>query len=170
LRDPFFSGRVAMYQTLTGLIPQLVAVQGSLLQWDVAIVPKGSARREAYGGSDGQVISKDAKQPDMAWRVMLAFYAPESLPFHLAWGGIPFSKDITALPAWRDKEPKGHTKVLLDTVQYTGGEFNINYNQWQTAKNTLLNQALQGRLAPREAMVRVAEEVNKILIEAYPKP
>jgi multiple sugar transport system substrate-binding protein len=170
LRHPFFSGRVAMYQDLTGLIPQLVAIQNSLLKWAVAIVPKGSVQREAYGGSDGQVISRETKHPDAAWRVMTAFYAPESLPFHLAWGGIPFSKEVAAQPAWRDKEPKGHTKVLLETVQFTAGEFNSNYNQWQAAKNGLLNQVFQAKLGTREAMLRVAEEINKILVEAYPQP
>jgi multiple sugar transport system substrate-binding protein len=168
LRHPFFSGRLAMCQDLTGLIPQLTGIQNSLLKWDVAMVPQGKVKREAYGGSDGQVISKESKNPDMAWRVMMAFNTPESLPFHLAWGGIPFSKDIAALPAWRDKEPKGHTKVLLDTVPFTAGEFNINYNQWQAAKNGLLNQTLQGALSTREAMLRVAAEVNKILVEVYP--
>ena len=160
-----------MYQSLSGLIPSLVAAQNPLLKWDVAVVPRGSARREAYGGSDGQVISKVSRHADAAWKMMLAFDHPESLPFHLAWGGIPFSKDVAALPAWRDKEPKGHTRVLLDTAQSLGaGEFTIDYSRWQAAKTAVLNEALQGRLAAREALRRVAEEVNKVLAEAYPQP
>lgn len=168
LRNPFFSGRLAMYQSLTGLIPQLHAAQNPLLKWDVAVVPKGKVRREAYGGPDGQVISTESKHIDLAWKIMLAFLSPDSLPFHLAWGGIPYSRDIAALPAWRDQEPKGHTKVLLDSAQFFAAEFNINWSRWQAAKREPLNEAFQGKLGAREALRRIQEEVNKILVEAYP--
>lgn len=170
LRNPFFTGRVAMYQALTGLIPQLHAAQNPLLRWDVTVVPRGKVRREAYGGPDGQVISKESKHPDMAWKIMLAFLEPESLPFHLAWGGIPFSRAITELPAWRDREPRGHTRVLLESAQFFSAEFNINYSRWQGAKSTVLNEALRGAIGAREALRRMAEEINKVLVEAYPTP
>ena len=134
LRDPFFTGRVAFRQALTGLVSQLRVANNTLLQWNVAQVPRGKSKRDAYGGPDGQVISKETKAPDLCWRVMQAFLAPESLPFHLAWGGIPFSKDVTALPAWRDQEPKGHTQVLLDAAQSFAAEFNLNYLRWLGVK------------------------------------
>jgi multiple sugar transport system substrate-binding protein len=169
LRDPFFTGRVAMYQSLTGLISNLRVQNNSLLQWNVAPVPKGKVKRDAYGGPDGQVISKSTKHVDLSWRLMLAFLTPESLPFHLAWGGIPFSREVTALPGWRDQEPKGHTQVLLDSAQFFAAEFNMNYSKWQGVKNTAVNEALNGRLGVREALRQATEEANKVLAEAYPQ-
>ena len=50
------------------------------------------------------------------------------------------------------------------------GEFSSNYSRWQAAKTAVLNEALQGKLAAREATRRVAEEVNTVLAEAYPQP
>jgi multiple sugar transport system substrate-binding protein len=169
LRNAFFTGRVATFQALTGLIPQLVAAQNPLLKWDVALVPKGKVKRDAYGGPDGQVISKASKHVDLCWRLMLAFLTPESLPFHVAWGGIPFAKDVAALPAWRDQEPKGHTQVLLESAQFFAAEFNLNYSMWQGVKNTAVNEALNGKLGVREALRQATEEVNKVLVEVYPQ-
>ncbi|MGH2369434.1 MAG: hypothetical protein ACRDI2_14680, partial [Chloroflexota bacterium] len=169
LRNPFFTGRLATYESLTGLLSNLRVQNNPLLQWNVAQVPKGKVTRDAYGGPDGQVISNSSKHVDLAWKLMLAFLTPESLPFHLAWGGIPFSKDVTALPGWRDQEPKGHTQVLLDAAQSFAAEFNINYSKWQGAKNTAINEALSGKLGVREALRQATEEANKVLAEAYPQ-
>ncbi len=170
LRNAFFTGRVATFQALTGLVSQIRTAGNSLLQWNVAPVPKGKAKRDAYGGPDGQVISKTTKYPDLCWKLMLSFLTPESLPFHLAWGGIPFARDITALPAWRDQEPKGHTQVLLDSAQSFAAEFNMNYSKWQGVKNAAINDALNGKLGVREALRQATEEANKVLAEAYPQP
>jgi multiple sugar transport system substrate-binding protein len=170
LRNPFFTGRVAAHQALTGLLSQLRSAGNALLQWDVAPVPRGRAKRDAYGGPDGAVISKGSKQIDLAWKLMQAFLAPDSLPFHLAWGGIPFAKEITALPAWRDQEPKGHTQVLLDSASSFAAEFNMNYSKWQGVKSTAINEALNGQLGVREALRQATDEANKILAEAYPQP
>jgi multiple sugar transport system substrate-binding protein len=169
LRSPFFTGRLAMYQSLTGLISQIKAAKNDLLQWNVAPLPKGKVKRDAYGGPDGSVISKSTKNVDLSWKLTIAFLAPDSLPFHLAWGGIPFSKDITALPAWRDQEPKGHTQILLDAASSFAAEFNLNYSKWQGVKNTAINDALNGKLGVREALRQATEEANKILAEAYPQ-
>ena len=169
LRNPFFTGRVAMHQALTGLVSQLRTAGTPLLQWNVAPVPKGKVKRDAYGGPDGQVISKSSKHPDVCWRLTLAFLTPESLPFHLAWGGIPFAKDLTALPAWRDQEPKGHTQVLLDSAQFFAAEFNMNYSKWQAVKNTAIAEALNGKLGVREALRQATDEANKVLVESYPQ-
>jgi multiple sugar transport system substrate-binding protein len=169
LRNPFFTGRVAMHQALTGLISQLRVANNTLLQWGVAPVPKGKAKHDAYGGPDGQVISKSSKHPDICWQLMLAFLTPESLPFHLAWGGIPFSRQITTLPAWRDQEPKGHTQVLLDSAKFFAAEFNMNYSQWQAPKRTAINKALDGALGSREALRQATEESNKVLADVYPQ-
>jgi hypothetical protein len=101
--------------------------------------------------------------------MMLAFLAPDSLPFHLAWGGIPFSKDVTALPEWRDQEPKGHTQVLLDSAQSFAAEFNMNYSKWQGAKSMAVGDALNGKVGVREALRQATEEANKVLAESYPQ-
>src|SRR6266542_1213393 len=68
LRNAFFTGRVATFQALTGLVSQIRTAGNSLLQWNVAPVPKGKAKRDAYGGPDGQVISKTTKYPDLCWK------------------------------------------------------------------------------------------------------
>jgi multiple sugar transport system substrate-binding protein len=169
LRSPFFTGRLATYQALTGLISQIKAAKNDLLQWNVAPLPKGKVKRDAYGGPDGSVISKSTKNVDLSWKLTIAFLAPDSLPFHLAWGGIPFNKDITALPAWRDQEPKGHTQILLDAASSFAAEFNLNYSKWQGVKNTALNDALNGKLGVREGLRQATEEANKILAESYPQ-
>jgi multiple sugar transport system substrate-binding protein len=169
LRSPFFTGRLAMFQALTGLISQLRTQNNPLLQWNVAPVPKGKVKRDAYGGPDGAVISKSSKHADLAWRLMMAFLTPESLPFHLAWGGIPFNRDIAALQGWRDQEPKGHTQVLLDAAQSFNAEFNMNYSKWQGVKTMAMNDALNGKLGVREALRQATEEANKVLAESYPQ-
>jgi len=169
IRNPFFTGRLAMFQALTGLVAQLRTANNSLLQWNVAPVPKGKTKRDAYGGPDGAVISKETKQPDLCWRLMQAFFTTESLPFHLAWGGIPFNKDITALAGWKDQEPKGHAQVLLDAAGSFAAEFNMNYSKWQGVKNTAIADALNGKLGVREALRQATEESNKVLTESYPQ-
>ncbi len=168
-RNAFFTGRVATFQALTGLVSQLRTANNSLLPWNVAPAPRGKTKRDAYGGPDGQVISKDTKHPDVCWKLMLAFLTPESLPFHLAWGGIPFAKNVTALAAWRDQEPKGHTQVLLDSAQSFAAEFNMNYSKWQGVKNTAIDEALNGRLGVRETLRKATEEANRVLTDAYPQ-
>jgi multiple sugar transport system substrate-binding protein len=169
LRDPFYTGRVAAYQSLTGLISNLKLQKNDLLQWNVAVVPKGKAKRDAYGGPDGQVISKSSRYPDLAWRLTLAFLTTESLPFHLAWGGIPFNRDITNLAGWKDQEPKGHTQVMVEAAQSFAAEFNMDYSKWQGVKTTAINEALSGKLGVREALRQATEEANKILSQAYPQ-
>jgi len=169
LKNPFFTGRVAMWQALTNQVSQIRSANNSLLQWNVSVIPKGKVKRDAYGGPDGAVISKTSKYPDLCWKLFLAFDAPDSLPFHLAWLGIPFNKDITALPQWKEQEPKGHTQVLLDAVQAFAAEFNMNYSKWQGVKNTAINDALNGKLGVREALRQATEEANKVLTESYPQ-
>jgi multiple sugar transport system substrate-binding protein len=163
----FYGGRLAMLQTLASFVPQVVQRAPSM-KWDLTVVPKGSAKREVYGGPDGLAVSRASKVPDAAWRVVQGFFLPQSMPFHLAWGGIPMSRDLAALPEWRDQEPKGHTKVLLEAVPSLSADFNREYVKWHAAKTEVLNEALNGKLAARDALRRANDAINQILVQAYP--
>ena len=166
LRDPFFTGRVAFRQALTRLVSSL-RVANTLLQGTWPRCPgEGQAGRLRRAGRAGD------QQGDQGPRLLLAGDAglplPESLPFHLAWGGIPFSKDVTALPAWRDQEPKGHPGaagrgavlrrgVQPQLLQVAGGQGHRR------------QRGPEREAGGAESLRQATEEINKVLVEAYPQ-
>ena len=92
---------------------------------------EGEDEADPYGGPDGPVISKESESSGPLLAPDAGFLQPMSLPFHLAWGGIPFSRDITTLGRLEGPGAEGTRLVLLDAARSFAAEFNMNYSKWQ---------------------------------------
>ena len=167
LRDPFFTGRVAFRQALTGLVSSLRVANNTLLQWNVAQVPRGKARRDAYGGPDGQVISKETKAPDLLLAGDAGLPLPGVPPLPPGLGRNPLQQGRHRPPRLARPGAEGAHQVLLDAAQSFAAEFNLNYSRWQGVKSTAVNEALNGKLGVRGSLRQATEEINKVLVEAY---
>jgi hypothetical protein len=57
---------------------------------------------------------------------------------------------------------------MLDAVPSLSADFNREYIKWHAAKTEVLNEALNGKLAARDALRRANDAINQILVQAYP--
>lgn len=157
--DAFKAGKVAMFITGSWAITSMRDIKS--FPWDVAMVPKGSAKRVIYGGPDTLVMSKSTRNKDAAWQLLKYFTTKAPVSWY-AGGLAPPGKAITS-SEWMASAPPDNTKVLLDSAQYMVGGFTPHWLEWQTAKRNSLNQAFFGQKSVQAAARDACQAIDKIL-------
>src|SRR3989442_8258074 len=92
--------------------------------WDVAMVPKGSAKRVIYGGPDTIVMSSSTKNKSGAWELLKYLTMQTPVSWYAAGKVLVPSIQKTAMAKEGvSSTPPAHTQVVLRSAMYGEGGF-----------------------------------------------
>lgn len=162
---PFASGKAAMTFTIRGLTPSF---RDQLKDdWDVQLVPKGSADRKSGMGTMGYALSAHSKNVDAAWELLQYTYGDGMKFFMESYLLVPPIKSFYDDPAWRNLPPPPHTNDIfikaLDFAMlppplpfYSTGPF-------KQAMEDGLDAVILGHMKAEDAVNRMAQEATQSL-------
>lgn len=112
---PFANGLAAMTFTVRALTPTYRAQLTD--DWDVQLVPKGTAMRKTGMGTQGYAMSSQTKDPSATWQLMQFIFTDGMIVFMEDYLTVPPIKTFYDDPAWRDlPPPPANTAVFIDAI------------------------------------------------------
>ena len=96
----FFTGKAAMTFSVRAVTPTLRSQLKD--DWDVQLVPKGTASRKTGMGTMGYAISSQTKDPAATWKLLEYTYSEGMTFFMESYLVVPAIKSFYEDPAWRD--------------------------------------------------------------------
>jgi multiple sugar transport system substrate-binding protein len=161
--DPFLSGKVAMY---IGGSYNMPAYRTSKVRWNIAMSPKGPAKRNIYGGPDSISIAKTTQHQREALDFLRFMTGPARDVSFYDVGFVPIYKPTAYSKGWLNLAPGINQKVLLDSEPYMeGADFGSHsWIQWRTvALQNELQLALLGKKSVKQALTDASSAINKVL-------
>ncbi|CAN5383778.1 hypothetical protein BH09CHL1_BH09CHL1_28160 [soil metagenome] len=164
--NPFANAKAAMTFTVRALTPTF---RGALTDdWDVALVPVGSARRCTGMGTMGYAISSETKDPAATWQLLQFAYSEGMKIFLESYLVVPAIKTFYDDPAWRDLPGPPYTNDVFVSATddamlppplpfYSTGAFN-------KAMKDGIDAVLLGQMSPEDAVNKMAQEATRSLI------
>jgi multiple sugar transport system substrate-binding protein len=163
--NPFANAKAAMTFTVRALTPTF---RGALTDdWDVALVPLGSARRCTGMGTMGYAISSETKDPAATWQLLQFAYSEGMKIFLESYLVVPAIKTFYDDPAWRDLPGPPYTNDVFVSATndamlppplpfYSTGAFN-------KAMKDGIDAVLLGQMSPEDAVNKMAQEATRSL-------
>ena len=112
---PFANGMAAMTFTVRALTPTYRAQLTD--DWDVQLVPKGTAMRKTGMGTQGYAMSSQTDDPSATWQLMQFIFTDGMIVFMEDYLTVPPIKTFYDDPAWRDlPPPPANTAVFIDAI------------------------------------------------------
>lgn len=163
--NPFANAKAAMTFTVRALTPTF---RGALTDdWDVALVPIGSARRSTGMGTMGYAMSSETKDPAATWQLLQFAYSEGMKIFLESYLVVPAIKTFYDDPAWRDLPGPPYTNDVFVSATddamlppplpfYSTGAFN-------KAMKDGIDAVLLGQMSPEDAVNKMAQEATRSL-------
>ena len=161
----FNSGNAAMTMTVRAAVP---TVRSQLTDdWDVQLVPSGSARRSTGMGAMGYAISSQSEDPEAAWKLMEYTYSDGMTFFMESYLVVPPITTFYDDPAWRDLPgPPYNNEIFVTATEdamlppplpfYSTGAF-------RKAMEDGIDAVLLGQMSPEDAVNNMAMEATRSL-------
>lgn len=164
--EMFMTGKVAMYGSGIWDTPVLRDIKR--FKWDVAMFPKGPSGHRGFAtGGSGYAISKTAKDPQLAYKLLKVISGSYGQK-KLAEAGLaqPALKKLAYGASWaKDKNPPANKGMLNDAVQYI--VFNPFIPTWseieQKVVNPKIDLVIRNQLDVKKAMNDITKEINELL-------
>jgi multiple sugar transport system substrate-binding protein len=164
---PFAVGQAAMTFTVRALTPTFRAQLKD--DWDVEVVPKGSAVRKTGMGTQGYAISAKTKNPTAAFHLLQFIFTEGMVVFMQDYLTVPPIKSFYDDPAWRELPgPPYNNAVFVDATKdamippplpfYSTGAF-------RQAMLDGIDAVLLGQMDAEAAVNKMAEEATLSLQE-----
>jgi multiple sugar transport system substrate-binding protein len=161
----FQAGKAAMTFTVRALCPTYRAVLQD--DWDVALVPKGTASRKTGMGTMGYAISSKTKDPAATWKLLEYTFSDGMRFFMESYLVVPPISTFYDDPAWRDLPgPPYNNDIFVSATKdamlppslpfYSTGAF-------KKAMEDGVDAVLLGQMSPEDAVNRMAQEATRSL-------
>lgn len=162
---PFQNGTAAMTFTIRGLTPTFREQLAD--DWDVTLVPMGSAGRKTGMGTMGYALSSQTEDPQAAWKLLDYVYTEGMRFFMESYLLVPPIETFYEDPAWRDLPgPPYNNEVFVTATEdamlppalpfYSTGAF-------RKAMEDGIDAVLLGQMSPEQAVDRMAQEATRSL-------
>jgi multiple sugar transport system substrate-binding protein len=162
---PFANGQAAMVYTIRGGTPTFRAQLKD--DWDVQLVPRGTASRKTGMGTMGYAMSAKTKNPDATWELLKYTFTEGMKVFMESYLLVPPIKTFYDDPAWKKLAgPPYSNDVFVKAMDsamlppplpfYSTGPF-------RKAMEDGLDAVLLGQMTIEQAVRRMAEEGTKTL-------
>jgi len=162
---PFFNSKAAMVFSVRALTPNVRAQLKD--DWDVQLVPKGTAARKSGMGTTGYGISAKAKDPAAAWDFMQFLFTKGLDVFMKSYLVVPPIKSFYDSPAWRNlPPPPANNDIFVSATQtamlppalpfYSTGPF-------KQAVTDGLDAVTLGKMTPEQAVKQMAAQATASL-------
>jgi multiple sugar transport system substrate-binding protein len=167
--DPFAAGKIAMQPQVFPQVPLYRATMKDF-DWDVQVMPAGSARHVTNMGAAGYGMSTNTKHPKEAWEFLKYIVSPEGQRILAQAGsGIPCLKSMAKDPVWRrpGKSPRNYD-AFINSVEIGMGwdDFLIlTRPEVQDAVNQAFEKSFLGKASVEAAFKEADARINKVLRE-----
>lgn len=163
--DPFAAGVVAMTTIGHWAVP---TYKEAGLNFDVAAMPAGPARRSTTVNSAGFVAAKDGKNPDASWEFIKFALGPSGQTRLTELGfAIPVAKAVAESPVYlKQKSADINHQVFLDATEYahTKPAFR-GYDEWAGVVGDTLGLVWIGDMNIDDALDEIVPAADAILAE-----
>jgi multiple sugar transport system permease protein len=168
----FLTGRLAMFHSGIWNTPQFRDIKS--FDWDVAMFPKGPTGIRAFEtGGSGYGITKGAKHPEAAWRLVKFLSGPEGQR-RLALTGLaqPAIKSLAESDAWLDGRKPLNKRITTEGVPFIKFlPFSAAWNEAMSKINPELDAVWLGKQTPKQAIAKTLAAAQKVLDDYnHPKP
>ncbi|HET7559037.1 MAG TPA: extracellular solute-binding protein, partial [Limnochordia bacterium] len=161
---PFTSGNVAMAVRGSYMV-KYPAWQGLSFKFDTAMVPKGPAKRSAYGGSNGwEVMQRPGQDLQAVFTILNALVSPDGMHALGDQYSMPTRRSLAA--GWAQSGPVA--TLYKEAADFHDGDWTPDWSAWQSAAHGAINKALAGDISPTEALTQADQAVNAVLERAFP--
>jgi multiple sugar transport system substrate-binding protein len=161
----FSSGNAAITFTVRAVVPTLRSQLTD--DWDVQLVPSGTARRSTGMGAMGYAISSQTENPDAAWKLLEYAYSDGMTFFMESYLVVPPITTFYDDPAWRDLPgPPYNNEIFVTATEdamlppplpfYSTGNF-------RKAMEDGIDAVLLGQMSPEDAVNNMAMEATRSL-------
>lgn len=161
----FNSGNAAITFTVRAVVPTLRSQLED--DWDVQLVPSGTARRSTGMGAMGYAISSQTENPDAAWKLLDYAYSDGMTFFMESYLVVPPITTFYDDPAWRDLPgPPYNNEIFVTATEdamlppplpfYSTGNF-------RKAMEDGIDAVLLGQMSPEDAVNNMAMEATRSL-------
>ena len=161
----FQNGTAAMTYTVRAAVPNLRNALED--DWDVALVPQGTASRKTGMGTMGYAISSQTKDPDATWK-LLEYTFSEGMRFFMeSYLVVPPIVSFYDDPAWRDLPgPPYNNEIFVTATEDAMLPPELPFYSTGRFRDAMLNgvdAVLLGQMTPEQAVNRMAEEATRSL-------
>jgi multiple sugar transport system substrate-binding protein len=160
----FMQGKLAMQLNGRWAVP--LYRQGVTFRWDIVPFPQGPAGSIVDADASGWVISKRARNPQNAWK-LVEFLASRKASEAFTKPGliIPARKDVATSPVFLDPlQPPASSQLFLNALE--NGKPTPTVPYWNEAIETLngaLEPVWEGTQTAEQALKGIDEKLNRLL-------
>lgn len=162
---PFQTGTAAMTFTIRALTPTFREQLDD--DWDVELIPQGSAGRRTGMGTMGYAMSSQTEDPEAAWKLLEYTYSEGMSFFMDSYLVVPPIETFYDDPAWRELPgPPYNNDVFVTATEdamlppplpfYSTGAFT-------RAMEDGIDAVLLGQMSPEDAVNQMAAEATRTL-------
>lgn len=153
-------------------LPRWRAIKG--LDWMVAPLPAGPAKRATIVGGEYLAIFKQSAHPKEAWTFVKWMVSPEiQAMWSMTSGYLPVRRAVHTIPAYREylAENPG-LKAYVDQLDVAQAPSPIDYEGLKISKNisTAIEEATLGGMDPKTVLEASAAKSNMLLRSVAKKP
>lgn len=160
----FQQGKLGMLVTSSPLVSDFRA--NANFDWDLAMMPKGPAKRVVRAWPDSFGISATAKHPEAAWEYIKFVVQQRKMDRYTGDRKLPIYLPLATSKDWLQVDQKPNKRVFIDQIPYTDPlEWRPRWFDWDAARNKALAPAWQGKTPVETAMLQAAEAIQRIVSE-----
>ena len=142
------------------------------LDWGIAPLPAGPAKRATIVGGEYLAIFKQSKYPKEAWTFVKWMLRPDvQVMWSMKSGYLPVRKGVTSIKEYRDfLQSYPGMRTYVEQLEVGQAPSPIDYHGLKISRNIAeaLERATLGKMDPKKALDEAAERSNKLL-QSVPK-
>jgi len=131
------------------------------LNFDIALVPEGPAKRVVRLWPDSFAIPVDAKHKEAAWEFIKYVITRDEMDRYSGARKVPVYKELALSPDWLEPDLMGDKTVFVRSIPYGHPlEFRPAWGAWESKLRAALAPAWRGEVAPAIAVRQAAEAIQ----------
>ncbi len=161
----FASGRLAMVLDGPWNLPRYRQARG--LDWAVAPLPAGPAKRATYLAGEHLVILKQSRHPQQAWTFIKWILRPEvQCSFSIKSGYLPVRRSTLELARYREfLAADSAMQAFVQQIDFAQGRRPVDYHRVEINRclAEAIEKAVVGKVDPKKALDEAAGKANRLL-------
>jgi multiple sugar transport system substrate-binding protein len=158
----FESGKVAMLYAGSWMSIEFSKNEYTKDKVDVAVLPKGKQRAVIIHGL-GNVIAKNTKHPEAAWKFSKFLGSEEAHKIQAETGTVIPAYEGTQ-EAWVKAIPQFNLQAFIDMAEYAVPyPASIKSPKWQKIETDILTQVWNGDISPEDGVQQIDKGIEEVL-------
>jgi multiple sugar transport system substrate-binding protein len=136
--------------------------------WDVAVLPKGPAKRVVRAWPDSFAIMSGSKNIEAAWKYVRFVTSQKKMDRYTGDRKIPVYRPLAFSREWLQEDQKPNKRVIIESVQYGDPlEFRPRWGEWTDLRNAALAPVWRGEQPPEFGLKKWADGIRAVLASPF---